>query len=170
MSRFQFKLSDIGEGIAEAELVEWLVAVGDVVKEDQPVASFMTDKATVELETPVGGTVVARSGEIGEAIRVGATILEIETTGDVAPEPEAEVAEPETPPNSALPAIARESVIASALRHHKARFLPARWCAAARAISGSISPAFHTPDRACSRPISKRSSSPPTSPPRPEAR
>lgn len=87
MSRFEFKLSDIGEGIAEAELVEWLVAVGDVVKEDQPVAAFMTDKATVELETPVGGTVIARSGEIGEAIRVGTTILEIETEGEIAAPP-----------------------------------------------------------------------------------
>jgi len=91
MGRFQFKLSDIGEGIAEAELVEWLVDVGDVVREDQPVAAFMTDKATVELETPVGGTIIARSGEIGEAIRVGATILEIETQGEVG---EAETFEP----------------------------------------------------------------------------
>lgn len=80
--RFQFRLSDIGEGIAEAELVEWLVEVGDVVKEDQPVAAFMTDKATVELETPVAGKVVSRTGELGEAIRVGATILEIETEGE----------------------------------------------------------------------------------------
>lgn len=103
MSRFPFKLSDIGEGIAEAELVEWLVNVGDTVREDQPVASFMTDKATVELETPISGTVVSRTGEIGDAIRVGATILEIETTDDVALVPEAEVAEPETPTNSAPP-------------------------------------------------------------------
>jgi 2-oxoisovalerate dehydrogenase E2 component (dihydrolipoyl transacylase) len=83
MGRFAFKLSDIGEGIAEAELVEWLVEVGDRVREDQPVAAFMTDKATVELETPVGGTVVSRTGAVGEAIRVGATILEIETEGEI---------------------------------------------------------------------------------------
>ena len=91
MTRYQFKLSDIGEGIAEAELVEWLVNVGDIVREDQPVAAFMTDKATVELETPVSGTVVERTGEIGEAIRVGATILEIEIEGNGA---DAEKSEP----------------------------------------------------------------------------
>jgi 2-oxoisovalerate dehydrogenase E2 component (dihydrolipoyl transacylase) len=103
MSRYQFRLSDIGEGIAEAELVEWLVAVGDTVREDQPVASFMTDKATVELETPVGGTVVARIGEIGEAVRVGATILEIETAQDVAPAPLQSVAAPDPAPAAEIP-------------------------------------------------------------------
>lgn len=94
MGRFQFKLSDIGEGIAEAELTEWLVDVGDTVREDQPVVAFMTDKATVELETPISGRIVARMGEIGEAIRVGATILEIETEGEV----EKEAAAPEPAP------------------------------------------------------------------------
>ncbi len=53
------KLPDIGEGVAEAELVGWHVKVGDVVREEQPLAEVMTDKATVEIPSPVGGTVLA---------------------------------------------------------------------------------------------------------------
>lgn len=130
MSRFQFKLSDIGEGIAEAELVEWLVDVGDEVKEDQPVAAFMTDKATVELESPVSGTVVTRVGEIGEAIRVGATILEIETEGNVAPAVQAEPSLPPAPPTpppvvppSPPPTLSSGKVLASPLVRRRARDL-----------------------------------------------
>ena len=55
MARFEFKLPDIGEGIAEAEIVAWHVAVGDQVEEDAPLADMMTDKATVELTSPVTG-------------------------------------------------------------------------------------------------------------------
>ena len=57
MAIYQFKLPDIGEGIAEAEVVAWHVKVGDRVEEDQQLADMMTDKATVELESPVAGTV-----------------------------------------------------------------------------------------------------------------
>ena len=63
MGTYVVKLPDVGEGIAEAELVEWHVAVGDVIAEDQPIADVMTDKATVELPSPVGGT-VARLGAL----------------------------------------------------------------------------------------------------------
>ena len=57
MAKFTFKLPDIGEGIAEAEIVAWHVKVGDRVEEDQPLADMMTDKATVEMESPVAGVV-----------------------------------------------------------------------------------------------------------------
>ena len=60
MATYQFKLPDIGEGIAEAEIVAWHVKVGDKVEEDQQLADMMTDKATVEMESPVAGTVTAR--------------------------------------------------------------------------------------------------------------
>jgi 2-oxoisovalerate dehydrogenase E2 component (dihydrolipoyl transacylase) len=83
MARFEFKLPDVGEGIAEAELVEWLVAVGDAVKEDQPVAAVMTDKATVELEAPVGGIVMELGGATGDTIRVGTLLVAIDTEGGV---------------------------------------------------------------------------------------
>jgi 2-oxoisovalerate dehydrogenase E2 component (dihydrolipoyl transacylase) len=88
MARFTFKLPDIGEGIAEAEIVGWHVAVGDRVEEDQNIADMMTDKATVEMESPVSGTVVELAGEVGDQIAIGAMLVVIETEGDVAAAPE----------------------------------------------------------------------------------
>ncbi|SFP92692.1 dihydrolipoamide acetyltransferase family protein [Sphingomonas rubra] len=83
MARFTFKLPDIGEGIAEAEIVAWHVAVGDRVEEDQNIADMMTDKATVEMESPVSGTVVELAGEVGDQVAIGAALVVIETEGDV---------------------------------------------------------------------------------------
>ncbi|WP_419807972.1 dihydrolipoamide acetyltransferase family protein [Sphingomonas sp.] len=79
MARFTFKLPDIGEGIAEAEIVAWHVAVGDRIEEDQNIADMMTDKATVEMESPVAGTVVERAGEVGDQVAIGAALVVIET-------------------------------------------------------------------------------------------
>lgn len=92
MARFTFKLPDIGEGIAEAEIVGWHVQVGDRVEEDQNIADMMTDKATVEMESPVSGTVVELAGEVGDQIAIGAMLVVIETDGDGAAEPEVEAA------------------------------------------------------------------------------
>src|SRR3546814_4800460 len=78
MARFTFNLPDIGEGISEAEIVNWHVAVDDIVKEDQPIADMMTDKATVEMESPVAGKIVAISGEIGDRVPIGSMLVEIE--------------------------------------------------------------------------------------------
>ena len=63
MARYQFKLPDIGEGIAEAEIVAWHVKIGDMVEEDGRLADMMTDKATVEMESPVAGRIVEVAGE-----------------------------------------------------------------------------------------------------------
>ncbi|MBD8638822.1 dihydrolipoamide acetyltransferase family protein [Sphingomonas sp. CFBP 13733] len=79
MARFTFKLPDIGEGISEAEIVAWHVAIGDRVEEDSPVADMMTDKATVEMESPVSGVVVALAGEVGDQVSIGAALVVIET-------------------------------------------------------------------------------------------
>lgn len=84
MSRFIFRLPDIGEGIAEAEIVAWHVAVGDVVDEDARIADVMTDKATVEMESPVSGRVVEIAGQVGDRIAIGSPLVVIETEGDVA--------------------------------------------------------------------------------------
>ena len=81
MSVYQFKLPDIGEGIAEAEIVAWHVKVGDRVEEDQQLADMMTDKATVEMESPVAGTVKKLAGEVGDQIAIGSVLVEIETEG-----------------------------------------------------------------------------------------
>ncbi|WP_085808945.1 dihydrolipoamide acetyltransferase family protein [Sphingomonas sp. TZW2008] len=84
MARFTFKLPDIGEGIAEAEIVGWHVKVGDRVEEDQNIADMMTDKATVEMESPVSGTVVEVAGEVGDQVAIGAMLVVIETEADAA--------------------------------------------------------------------------------------
>jgi 2-oxoisovalerate dehydrogenase E2 component (dihydrolipoyl transacylase) len=76
------KLPDVGEGVAEAELVEWHVAVGQSVLEDQVLAAVMTDKATVEIPSPVAGTVVALAGEVGSTIAVGAELVRLEVAGE----------------------------------------------------------------------------------------
>src|SRR5687767_15383387 len=79
MATYQFKLPDIGEGIAEAEIVAWHVKVGDQVEEDQQLADMMTDKATVEMESPVAGKVVELAGEVGDMVPIGAVLAVIET-------------------------------------------------------------------------------------------
>ena len=84
MARFSFRLPDVGEGTAEAEIVAWHVALGDQVEEDQPLVDVMTDKATVEITSPVSGTVVQRRGEPGEMFAVGGELLVFETDGGAA--------------------------------------------------------------------------------------
>ena len=81
MAKYEFKLPDIGEGIAEAEIVAWHVKVGDEIAEDQQIADMMTDKATVEMESPVAGKVVALAGEVGDQIPIGSVLAVIETEG-----------------------------------------------------------------------------------------
>ena len=90
MATYQFKLPDIGEGIAEAEIVAWHVKVGDRVEEDQQLADMMTDKATVEMESPVAGTVKSLAGEVGDQIAIGSVLVEIETEGAASEAPAAE--------------------------------------------------------------------------------
>jgi 2-oxoisovalerate dehydrogenase E2 component (dihydrolipoyl transacylase) len=76
------KLPDVGEGVAEAELVEWHVEVGQSVLEDQLLAAVMTDKATVEIPSPVAGTVVALGAEVGSVLAVGAELVRLEVAGE----------------------------------------------------------------------------------------
>jgi 2-oxoisovalerate dehydrogenase E2 component (dihydrolipoyl transacylase) len=91
MARYEFKLPDIGEGIAEAEIVAWHVKVGDVIGEDQQIADMMTDKATVEMESPVAGKVMELAGEVGDQVPIGSVLAVIETEGaDRADEPAAD--------------------------------------------------------------------------------
>jgi len=82
MARYVFRLPDVGEGIAEAEIVEWHVKVGDLVAEEQPLVDVMTDKATVELTSPVAGTVQALGGEAGAEIAVGSDLVVFDTDAE----------------------------------------------------------------------------------------
>ncbi|WP_305824205.1 dihydrolipoamide acetyltransferase family protein [Massilia brevitalea] len=75
------KMPDLGEGIAEVEVVAWHVKPGDTVKEDQVLADVMTDKATVEIPSPVNGTVTSLGGKLGEAMAVGAELIRLEVEG-----------------------------------------------------------------------------------------
>ena len=83
MAKFTFNLPDIGEGIAEAEIVAWHVSVGDMVEEDQQIADMMTDKATVEMESPVAGKVIEIAGEVGDTISIGSMLVTIEVEGEI---------------------------------------------------------------------------------------
>jgi 2-oxoisovalerate dehydrogenase E2 component (dihydrolipoyl transacylase) len=95
MGTFTFRLPDIGEGIAEAEIVAWHVKVGDRVEEDGNLADLMTDKATVEMESPVAGVVREVAGEVGDVIAIGSPLVVIETEGEEGADeaPRAEVVE-----------------------------------------------------------------------------
>jgi 2-oxoisovalerate dehydrogenase E2 component (dihydrolipoyl transacylase) len=130
MGTFEFKLPDIGEGVVEGEIVEWMVAVGDVVKEDDPILSVMTDKATVEIPAPCDGTVTSMVGDAGDIIPVGGVCIVFDLNGDgnaseasqpveekpAAEETTAPVEEksPATPPAPELPPVAAPSAPAAA--------------------------------------------------------
>ena len=96
MSQFIFKLPDLGEGTVEAEIGEWHVKVGDTVSEDQVIVDMMTDKAAVEIPSPVSGRILALNGEAGDMVPVGSELIVFETEAGVAPASDA-LAEAATP-------------------------------------------------------------------------
>ncbi|MDF1800493.1 MAG: hypothetical protein P1V81_15050, partial [Planctomycetota bacterium] len=115
----EFKLPDIGEGIAEGEIVKWLVAEGDVVEEHQPIVEVMTDKATVEVPAPAAGTISKQLAAEGDVVPVGTVIFHLESGGsapaakpaaapaeDPAPAPATEAAPAEAPAPAPAPAAA----------------------------------------------------------------
>ncbi len=81
MGLYLFRLPDVGEGVAEAEIGAWYVKAGDVVQEDAPLVDMLTDKASVEITSPVTGTVLAIHGEIGEFAPVGSVLVELDVAG-----------------------------------------------------------------------------------------
>ncbi len=94
MSEYVFKLPDLGEGTVEAEIVEWRVKVGDRVEEEDAIAEMMTDKATVEVSSPVTGTVVSTAGQPGDTVAVGSPLIVFDTAADAAPSAQADDARP----------------------------------------------------------------------------
>ncbi|MEM1199223.1 MAG: dihydrolipoamide acetyltransferase family protein, partial [Pseudomonadota bacterium] len=121
MGVFTIRLPDVGEGIAEAELTEWHVKPGDLVREDDVLAAVMTDKAAIEVPSEVDGTVLELGGDIGDMIPVGAVLIRLEIAGEsneddapeapaakteeeTAPEPDPEPKEPPSPAPEAKPA------------------------------------------------------------------
>ena len=108
MGKQEFKLPDIGEGVVEGEVVQWHVAAGDTVTEDDPIVDVMTDKATVTIPSPVTGVVTSLSGDVGDMVAVGSTLVEFDSDADAAPaskpEAEPEAASSPTPPPAPEPA------------------------------------------------------------------
>ncbi|MDP9631435.1 UNVERIFIED_ORG: 2-oxoisovalerate dehydrogenase E2 component (dihydrolipoyl transacylase) [Ensifer adhaerens] len=145
MGEFVIKMPDVGEGVAEAELVEWHVKPGDPVREDMILAAVMTDKATVEIPSPVNGTVLWLGAEIGDTVAVKAPLVRIEIAGEgteapateekpaakaeekPAPKTEAPAATPSQPAKveAKTPAPAKNGVHVSSERLEKALASPA---------------------------------------------
>jgi 2-oxoisovalerate dehydrogenase E2 component (dihydrolipoyl transacylase) len=137
MSRFVFKLPDVGEGVAEAEITAWHVSVGAEIEEDAPLVDVMTDKATVELTSPVKGTIVSLHGDEGDVAAVGSELVVFETEGEVhhashapPPKPEPKPAktpapepEPEPEPAPSAPAAKSKTVLAAPAVRERARRL-----------------------------------------------
>ena len=107
MAEHVIKMPDVGEGVAEAELVEWHVKVGDLVREDAILATVMTDKATVEIPSPVEGKVAWLGAEIGDTVAVGSALVKIEIAGDAASDTADKAAAPV--PEQAPPAPVEEA-------------------------------------------------------------
>jgi 2-oxoisovalerate dehydrogenase E2 component (dihydrolipoyl transacylase) len=111
MSEYIFKLPDLGEGTVESEIGEWFIKVGDRIAEEDVVGTMMTDKAAVELSSPVSGTVVKLAGEPGDIVAVGAALVIIDTDGAAAEAPAAPA--PEAAPEPVKqPARKAEAVVA----------------------------------------------------------
>ena len=129
MGARSIRMPDVGEGVAEAEIVEWSVKVGDLVREDQVVAAVMTDKATVEIPTPVAGTVVALGGGVGDVLAVGAELIRIEAPGL-----------PDSPPPPPPKGVAKAAAAAKLPRPPSLRPAPAEPVAEASAPAPAPAP------------------------------
>ncbi|AHD03336.1 dihydrolipoamide acetyltransferase family protein [Leisingera methylohalidivorans] len=109
MGVFAMRLPDVGEGIAEAELTEWHVKPGDIVREDDILGAVMTDKAAVEVPSAVAGKVLELGGEIGEMMAIGSVLIRIEVDGDGNESADAAAAEKPTKPAATKPADPQEA-------------------------------------------------------------
>jgi 2-oxoisovalerate dehydrogenase E2 component (dihydrolipoyl transacylase) len=150
MATFTFNLPDIGEGIAEAEIVAWHVKVGDRIEEDGRIADMMTDKATVEMESPVSGTVTKVAGAEGDVIAIGSMLVEIETEGeasdagdepgsDIAPTAETiEVETPKAPPMEDAAPVAMVSPAPTPAPKPAAAPAPSQGDASARVLASPV--------------------------------
>ena len=118
MSRYVFKLPDLGEGTVSAEIVGWHVKPGDTVEEEQVLVEVMTEKAAVEVPSPVGGTVLSTTGEPGDMVAVGAELIVFETGSGKTPRPPAE--SPRGDAAEAPPVAARGRVMTSPANRRRA--------------------------------------------------
>lgn len=127
------RLPDVGEGIAEAELVEWHVKVGDIVREDAVLGAVMTDKATVEIPSPADGRVVWLAGTVGDVLAIGSDFVRLEVDGksepataETQPAPRAASSPPQKPDDAASTASLPASEPPNALRSRSST-APLHW-------------------------------------------
>ncbi|GLS18969.1 lipoamide acyltransferase component of branched-chain alpha-keto acid dehydrogenase complex [Labrys miyagiensis] len=126
MSNFVFKLPDVGEGIAQAEIVAWHAEIGQDIKEDDPLIDVMTDKATVEISSPVSGRILSRQGEVGAMAAIGSEIVVIATVAK--PEKAAsngKAAAPKPAPKPAAPPVEPTAPLPKAAETHSGKVLAA---------------------------------------------
>lgn len=143
------KLPDVGEGIAEAELVEWHVKVGDIVREDDLLAAVMTDKATVEIPSPVEGKVTWVGAEIGDTVAIGSMLVKLDVAGDgAAVEPETEAPADEAAPAPTTDAPAETSLAAPEAPKPAAKSPPQKPAAGQPAAMPKAAPSLPAPRRA----------------------
>jgi pyruvate dehydrogenase E2 component (dihydrolipoamide acetyltransferase) len=123
LATFEFKLPDLGEGVVEGEIVQWLVAPGDVVAEDQGLVELMTDKATVTVPTPRAGRVLAVHGKVGEMAKVHTPLvtLDVEGVAPLAALPSASVPAAVNPTPAAAAVRSAEKVLATPVTRRMAR-------------------------------------------------
>ncbi|BAV48944.1 branched-chain alpha-keto acid dehydrogenase E2 [Mesorhizobium loti] len=121
MGEHIIKLPDVGEGVAEAELVEWHVKIGDIVREDTVLAAVMTDKATVEIPSPVDGEILWLGAEIGDTVAIGSPIVRLKVAGEGNVKPQSgEVEAVAAEPPAKLPTPKPETVASAATTKPKA--------------------------------------------------
>ena len=152
MGEFVIKMPDVGEGVAEAELVEWHVKPGDPVREDMVLAAVMTDKATVEIPSPVNGTVLWLGAEVGDTVAVKAPLLRIAIEGeghapaDTAMDTAAKVETAAVPPAESADVIPLERAPAASPRAEQpAQPRPEQTAAPRREPPAAAHPARHEP-------------------------
>ena len=146
MSKFEFKLPDIGEGVTEGEIVNWLVGVGDGVKEDQDMVEVMTDKATVTIGAPKAGKVTELKGEVGDVIPVGQVLVVLDLASNGEPAATSAPAAPAAAPPPAAKAAAAPAAAKPAAAPAKPAAAPAKPAEKAAAASDDSSPVFRLQD------------------------
>lgn len=150
------KMPDIGEGIAEVELVAWHVKVGDIVAEDQTLADVMTDKATVEIPSSVAGKVLSLGGAVGQVMAVGSDVIhiEVEGAGNLKAAPATAAAKPAPAPVAAAPAAVEPAPVATPVAPVPA---PAPAAAPSRATSTAVAAHSRAPgDKPIASPAVRR--------------
>lgn len=119
MGDYIFKLPDIGEGVVEGEIVLWHVKVGDSVAEDDDIVDIMTDKATVTIPSPTSGIVTEFSGEVGDMVAVGSTLVTFSTDGNTSNQ-----VEKEPVPEEIIKPVVEEKIILEPVKEEKTKQIP----------------------------------------------